>query len=96
MRENETIICRCEDLTLEDINGLIAAGFETMEEIKRISRCGMGPCQGTTCFPLLAEAIASMRGKRVGEVALPTSRPPLKPVKLDTIAGRTPARDKQS
>ncbi|HEY3425240.1 MAG TPA: (2Fe-2S)-binding protein, partial [Negativicutes bacterium] len=43
-----TIICRCEDLTVDEIRTLIANGSHTIEEIKRSCRCGMGPCQGRT------------------------------------------------
>ena len=45
MDEN-TIICRCSDVTLKEIRELIKDGYVTFDEIKRITRAGMGPCQG--------------------------------------------------
>ncbi|MCL4515802.1 MAG: (2Fe-2S)-binding protein, partial [Firmicutes bacterium] len=36
--EDKTIICRCEDVSLEEIRELIREGFTTLDEIKRISR----------------------------------------------------------
>ena len=41
---DNTIICRCEEVTLGEIREYIRKGYQTIEEIKRISRCGMGPC----------------------------------------------------
>jgi bacterioferritin-associated ferredoxin len=82
---HRTIVCRCEDLTLQEIRDQIAAGHTTMEEIKRLTRCGMGPCQGRTCRSLLAAEIATATGQDVSQVALPTFRPPLKPVKLGVL-----------
>lgn len=41
MDEN-TIICRCSDVTLKDIRDLIAQGYVTYDEIKRITRPARG------------------------------------------------------
>ena len=54
MTSDEIIICRCEDVTLSEVRELIQQGYTTLEEIKRVARCGMGPCQGKTCGPLIA------------------------------------------
>lgn len=83
--EDKTIICRCEDVSTEEIRELLREGFTTLDEIKRISRCGMGPCQGRTCRALIAGEIARATGKDIREVAVPTFRPPTRPVKLGTI-----------
>ena len=56
MDEN-TIICRCSDVTLKEIRDLIAQGYVTYDEIKRITRIGMGPCQGKTCGQLVLREI---------------------------------------
>ena len=80
-----TLICRCEDVTLDEIQGLIAEGYTTAEEIKRITRCGMGPCQGRTCRELLLAEIAGALGKKRDEVAPTKYRPPTKPIRLGGI-----------
>lgn len=85
-REAGTIICRCEDITLEEVRKLIARGYQTPDEIKRLSRCGMGQCQGRTCRLLLLQEIAMATGQRVGEIPMSTFRPPTKPVKLGLFA----------
>lgn len=81
-----TIICRCEDLTLEEIRELIDKGFTTIDEIKRISRCGMGPCQGRNCRPLLMNELARATGQDIRNMPMPTFRPPVKPIKLGILA----------
>ena len=69
-------------MTAEDVQKLIADGYATMEEIKKISRCGMGPCQGKTCRTLLAGELARATGRGAGEIKMPAFRPPTAPVKL--------------
>jgi bacterioferritin-associated ferredoxin len=80
-----TLICRCEDVTLEEIRDLIAEGYTTAEEIKRITRCGMGPCQGRTCRELLLAEVARALGEKVDKVAPTRYRQPTKPIRLGGI-----------
>jgi NADPH-dependent 2,4-dienoyl-CoA reductase/sulfur reductase-like enzyme len=42
----ETPVCRCEDVTFEQV-----APFTCWTEAKLQTRCGMGPCQGRICGP---------------------------------------------
>lgn len=81
-----TIICRCSDLSLKDIKDLIEDGYTSVEEIKRISRAGMGPCQGRTCSQLIMREIAKITGKSVAEQQNSVTRPPTVGIKLRTIA----------
>lgn len=85
--ESKVIVCRCEDITLEDIHALIKQGYRTIDEIKRVSRAGMGPCQGRTCRMLIAQELAKAYGVSMEEVIMPTFRPPVKAVKIGTYAG---------
>ena len=80
-----TIICRCEDLSLAEIRAALAGGAAGMDEVKRLTRCGMGPCQGRTCRQLVAAEVARSTGRDLSEVALPTFRPPTRPVKLGVL-----------
>lgn len=88
---NETIICRCEDVTLAEVEELIDKGIATPDEIKRIKRCGMGHCQGRTCLSQIIKLVARKTGKKVSEVAPTTFRPPSKPVKLKVLAAAAAA-----
>lgn len=85
MGEN-VYICRCEDVTLEDVNELIANGVETIDEIKRLCRCGMGPCGGKTCSNLLMNIISKSIETPVSNVKPGTFRPPAKNIKLGILA----------
>jgi len=84
--KTDTIICRCEDITAEEVRDLIVRGYQTPDEIKRLSRCGMGQCQGRTCRLLLVQEIAAATGRGVRDIPVSTFRPPTKPVKLGLLA----------
>lgn len=88
--DDKTIICRCEDLTLGRLRRLISAGYTSMDEIKRISRAGMGPCQGRTCQALIAREIAAMTGVPIAAQPPVKYRQPSKPVTFSAILGGEP------
>jgi len=85
MDEN-TIICRCSDVTLRQIRELIAEGYVTYDEIKRITRSGMGPCQAKTCGQMIMREIAIATGQNLKDIKFQTTRPPVVGVKLGLIA----------
>ncbi|SKC39540.1 (2Fe-2S)-binding protein [Maledivibacter halophilus] len=87
MSEKKTYLCRCENLTVEDLHKLLDQGITSMQEIKRESRCTMGPCQGRTCRELIAKEIAKYKNIDITEVDMPTYRAPVKPIKLGPIVG---------
>ncbi len=76
------VICRCEEVTEEDIVAAYRAGYRTVDEIKRKLRCGMGPCQGRTCSQLILSLLARLSGQSQAELAPAMTRPPLKPTPL--------------
>lgn len=84
---DKTIICRCEDLTVEEIREWIANGYTDFDEIKRVTRIGMGACQGRTCRRHLLNELAKASGKSPSEINLSTFRPPTKPINFAAIAG---------
>lgn len=53
MFNHSFIICRCEEVTIEEIQDAVGAGATTSQEIKMSTRAGMGLCQGRLCRPLL-------------------------------------------
>ena len=59
---DDIIICRCEDMTRQALLDVIAEGYETIDEIKRVTRAGMGPCQGRTCRQLIAGELSRIYG----------------------------------
>ncbi|WP_099209669.1 (2Fe-2S)-binding protein [Thermococcus henrietii] len=81
------IVCRCNDITVEDVERLIDSGVTDIEEIKRLLRVGMGPCQGRTCIPIVISILARKMGKRPKEIPLPKARVPIRPVRVEVIVG---------
>jgi sarcosine oxidase subunit beta len=89
----KVILCRCEDVTLADIQHAVATGYDDLEEVKRYTGFGTGPCQGKECLREVALAIAAAAGRDPSMVQPFTTRPPLVPTELSVFAGR-PARRK--
>lgn len=86
MDDKNIILCRCEDLTREEILRCIEAGCRTIDEIKRVTRAGMGPCQGRTCRMLIAQELSAYYHIPLEEVLMPTFRPPTKPISMGALA----------
>lgn len=85
-KERDIIVCRCSDVTLSEIRDLINEGYTSVDEIKRITRAGMGPCQSKTCGPLIEREISRVTGKPIEEFMPSKQRGPIKGVKLGTMA----------
>ncbi len=83
---DQIMICRCEDITKERLMEVIAEGYETIDEIKRATRAGMGPCQGRTCRQLIAQELSKIYGVPMEEVLMPTFRAPVKPISMGALA----------
>lgn len=81
-----SMVCRCSDLDMDEIRSLIAKGFTSVDEIKRIARLGMGPCQGRTCIPLVLQELSRATGKPVADLMPTTYRPPVKGIPMGAIA----------
>ena len=86
MVKKKTIVCRCEDLTLEDVEKAIDEGYIDLEELRKKLRIGMGPCQGRVCLPIVMRILERKTGKKIPKESLPKARPPVIPVPLGTLA----------
>ena len=87
MGKLDAYVCRCEKVTLRDVERAIAEGFTDLESLKRRLRVGMGPCQGRYCIPLLVSILARKLGKSPKEVAQPRVRAPLVPLPARDLMG---------
>jgi len=85
-KDAETMVCRCEDINRQWILACIADGYETLDEIKRVTRAGMGPCQGRTCRHLIAQELSRIYGVPMEDVLMTTFRPPSTPISLGALA----------
>jgi sarcosine oxidase subunit beta len=66
------ILCRCEDVTLADVERAIAAGYSDLEEVKRHTGFGTGPCQGKECLRAVAVAVADAVAAAAAAGAVPS------------------------
>ncbi|MBE0432262.1 (2Fe-2S)-binding protein [candidate division WOR-3 bacterium] len=82
------IICRCEDITEEEIVRKIHEGYRTMDELKRILRATMGLCQGKGCRRHIAKIISRELGIPIEKVVQPTYRPPVKPIPVSATVDK--------
>ncbi|MCY1053499.1 (2Fe-2S)-binding protein [Nannocystis sp. SCPEA4] len=81
-----TFVCRCEDVTLGEIERAIAVGLADVEEIKRYTGLGTGPCQGKECLSALGRLLVA-RGLVPAAALRPfTARPPVEPVTFGALA----------
>ena len=72
----DTVVCRCEDVTLERLQR-----FTDARDAKLATRCGMGACQGRICGTALTEL-----GLFAGPISTGDRRPPVFPARIDTLA----------
>lgn len=83
---DRTFVCRCEDVTLSELDHAIARGLTTIEELKRYTGFGTGPCQGKECLATLARELIR-RGLAEPSALQPfTARPPCEPVSFAALA----------
>ena len=81
-----TVVCRCEEILLEEVVAAITAGAQTVDDVKRRTRAGMGTCQGIFCVPVIAAMVAQATGVPMDRVAGITARPPVRPLMLAGLA----------
>ena len=80
----ETIVCRCEDVCLGELEGKMMPRRD-WTDAKLQTRCGMGPCQGRICGPAL-EALFGWRNASV--------RPPIFPIPIAALCS-APLQDSE-
>ena len=83
--ESKRVLCRCEEVTEEEILAAIEDGARTVTGVKRRTRAGMGLCQGKTCGQLVREVLARTLSKKVSDLEPDTPRPPTRPLKLSAF-----------
>jgi NADPH-dependent 2,4-dienoyl-CoA reductase/sulfur reductase-like enzyme len=83
---DETIVCRCEEVTAGEIRKLAVVGQPGPNQIKAATRAGMGPCQGRQCGYTVTRILATAQSRAPSDVGFYHIRPPLKPVTLGEIA----------
>ncbi|MDD4003606.1 MAG: 2Fe-2S iron-sulfur cluster-binding protein [Elusimicrobiaceae bacterium] len=71
---DETVICRCERVTLGEIRAAIRSGIRDLNQLKAATRVSMGACGGKTCLTQIM-AIYRAEGVPFSDVTPNTQRP---------------------
>jgi NAD(P)H-nitrite reductase large subunit len=82
-----TRICPCMDVTAGELTALIAGGETDPEVLKRLTSCGMGPCQGLPCWELMLALLAKLSGLTPADYIRPSHRPPRRSITVAQAAG---------
>ncbi|WP_099159623.1 (2Fe-2S)-binding protein [Virgibacillus ndiopensis] len=82
-----TIVCKCEEINIAEIELAIKSGANTFDDIKRLTRCGMGPCQAKICTNLVRQIISESLEVPLSEIRPPRLRMPLKPTRISALVG---------
>lgn len=84
--EEDAIVCRCSRVTAGEIRSLIRQGYRDMNQIKAVTRAGMGACGGKNCGPLILRLFRE-EGVSMDKVVPNTARPLFVEVPLGVFAG---------
>jgi NADPH-dependent 2,4-dienoyl-CoA reductase/sulfur reductase-like enzyme len=82
----DTMVCRCEEVTAQDILDAVAIGATGPNQLKAYRRAGMGPCQGRLCGLTVTELMAQARAKSPQQIGYYRLRAPVKPITLAELA----------
>jgi D-hydroxyproline dehydrogenase subunit alpha len=87
LADDDTPVCRCEDVSKRDLMAAVSDADPSIGEVKRRTRCGMGRCQGRYCGPLLVDELARRAGRPIDERDFFAPRGPFKPVAIADLVG---------
>lgn len=84
--DRETIVCRCEEVTVGAIRDAAVHNVVGPNQLKTMLRCGMGPCQGRMCAATITEILADAQQRSPVDVGTYRLRTPIKPIPLREFA----------
>lgn len=89
--DDDTIVCRCERVSVGEIRNWIRSGVRDFNELKALTKVGMGACGSKTCSPLI-DRIFREEGILIDEITPGTKRPLFIEVPMGIFAN---AKDKK-
>lgn len=69
-----------------DLKSLADDGLIHQDQIKRLTRAGMGPCQGRRCREQVSAVLARATATPLAKIPLPSYRAPVRPLPLSAFA----------
>jgi NADPH-dependent 2,4-dienoyl-CoA reductase/sulfur reductase-like enzyme len=86
LAQPDTLVCRCESVRMAQLEEAVRAGADSLIELKALTRCGMGECQGRMCGPTIIPWLAQVTGRSPAEIGVYPPRPPVFPLPLGWLA----------
>lgn len=83
----DVLICRCEEVTEAEIMAAIRSGCRSVAAIKRMTRAGMGACQGRSCGRLIQQILIREKILSPDDVRPDKSRFPIVPCPIGSVRG---------
>ncbi|HEX5679792.1 MAG TPA: FAD-dependent oxidoreductase [Desulfobacterales bacterium] len=83
---DEAIVCRCERITAGEIRAAIRSGVRDLNQLKALTRSGMGACGSKTCRPMIWRMFKE-EGVDLGTVTDRVDRPLFVEVPIGAFAG---------
>ena len=89
---DDTMLCRCEGVTLGALRAALARplGPTEVNRAKAATRCGMGRCQGRYCGPAMTEALAQTLRVPIEGAGRLRAQAPVKPIPLEAVLEEPP------
>jgi len=84
--DKDTVICRCEEVTSGTLRKAMAQGAHDMGSLKRLTRAGMGRCQGRYCGTFVGRMLSEQLQRPLSEKEYNVPQAPLKPIPLSVLA----------
>jgi bacterioferritin-associated ferredoxin len=82
----DTHICRCEEVTRATIREALEDGVRSLGALKRVTRAGMGRCQGRYCAGIIAGMLGAHGARPTDHMDFFAPRAPFKPVPIGAVA----------
>jgi glycine/D-amino acid oxidase-like deaminating enzyme len=87
---DDTLLCRCEEISFGSVREQIRAGADTLAALKRNTRLGMGRCQARYCAATAGRLVAELTGRTPEAEQYFAPRPPAKPVPAGALGFEKP------
>lgn len=81
------IVCRCEEVTRDEVLDALRDGARDLSTVKRWTRCGMGACQGKTCSRLVVNLLQEHASRDLDEIESVSARAPVRPLTVTILMG---------
>ena len=83
---DDLVVCRCEGVTLDQVKACVhVSEARSVNQVKKLTRAGMGPCQGRTCAAIVEKILSNETGVSRGSEPY-YACPPLRGIPLEVLA----------